>query len=340
MTFEEILGDLKKKIYRPVYFLQGEEPYYIDELINYIEKNVLSDGEKEFNQTILYGKETDILTLISYARRYPMMSSHQVIIVKEAQDMKSLFQKQKDDRDLFAEYLSKPTESTLLVFGYKYNKIDKRTKVAKLIEKQSVFFDSKKIYDDKLPAWIENYARQNQMKINSKAVQMLAEYLGNDLSKVANEVDKLKLNLKKGEEVTTSMVEENIGISKEFNIFELQKALGAKNVYKAFQIADYLSSNPKTNPIVMLIPQLYSYFLKVLTYHNLADKSKNNAASVLGINPFFINDYASAAKEYSLSNCMRNIGYIRECDLRSKGVDSGNISDKDLLKELIYKILN
>ena len=340
MTFEEIIGDLKKKIYRPVYFLQGEEPYYIDELVSYIEKNILSESEKEFNQTVVYGKEIDLVTLISYARRYPMMSSHQVIIVKEAQDMKSLFSKQKDDRDPFGEYLLKPTESTLLVFSYKYNKLDKRTKISKLIEKHAVLFDSKKIYDDKLPSWIEQYAKQNKLKINSKAVQMLAEYLGNDLSKIANEIDKLSLNLKPGEEVSPAMVEENIGVSKEFNIFELQNAIGNKNVFKAFQIADYFAENPKNNPMIMTIAQLYSYFVKVLTYHNLEDKSKNNAASVLGINPYFLSDYIKAAREYPAHNCMRNIAYIRDYDLRSKGVNNISTTDGALLKELIYKILN
>jgi DNA polymerase-3 subunit delta len=340
MTFEEIISDLKKKIFRPVYFLQGDEPYYIDQLVSFIEKNILTDSEKEFNQTIVYGKEIDILTLISYARRYPMMSSHQVIIVKEAQDMKSLFSKQKDDRDPFAEYLQKPTESTLLVFSYKYGKIDKRTKISKLIDKQAVVFDSKKIYDDKLPGWIEQYAKQNKLKINSKATQMLAEYLGNELSKISNEIDKLSLNVKPGEEISPAMVEENIGVSKEFNIFELQNAIGTKNVFKAFQIAEYFAANPKNNPMIMTIAQLYSYFVKVLTYHNLEDKSKNNAASVLGINPYFLNDYIKAAREYPAQNCMRNIAYIREYDLRSKGVNSISATDGALLKELIYKILN
>ncbi len=346
MTIEQIFNDLKKKIYHPVYFLQGEEPYYIDQVSDYIEKHVLSESEKEFNQTVVYGREIDLLTLISYARRYPMMSNYQVIIVKEAQDMKSLFtkskedSKQKDDRDPFVEYLMRPTPTTLLVFCYKYNKIDKRTKVAKILDKSSVLFESKKIYDDQLPAWIGKHAQGIGVKINPKALQMLAENLGNDLTKITNELDKLKLNLKPGQEITPEIVEENIGVSKDFNIFELQKALGSRNSLKAFRIVNYFASNPKNNPMVMTIPQLYTYFLKILTYHKLEDRSTNNAASVLGINPYFLSDYIRAAKEYSAEHCIRNIGLIGDYDLRSKGVNNFSTGEGELMKELVYRILH
>ena len=340
MTFEQILGDLKKKIYHPVYFLQGEEPFYIDQLSDYIEQNVLSDSEKEFNQTIVYGKETDLLSLISYARRYPMMSNYQVVIVKEAQEMKSLFSKQKDEKDPLIEYLLKPTNSTLLVFCYKYNKIDKRTKISKTIDKTAVLFESKKIFDDQLPNWITKYAQGSGLKINTKAVQMLAENLGNDLTKITNELSKLKLNIKPGEEVSPEVVEENIGVSKEFNIFELQHAIGNRDIYKAYRITDYLTDNPKLNPMVLIISQLYSYFLKILTYHKLDDRSTNHAASVLGINPYFLSDYIKAAKAYSPQHCMRNISFISDYDLRSKGVNNGSSDDGALMKELIFKILH
>jgi len=346
MTIEQIFNDLKKKIYHPVYFLQGEEPFYIDQISDYIEQHVLSESEKEFNQTIVYGREIDILTLISYARRYPMMSNYQVIIVKEAQDMKSLFSKEKEDskkkdeKDPFIEYLLNPTPTTLLVFCYKYNKIDKRTKAAKILDKSSVLFETKKIYDDKLPAWIGAYAQGIDMKINPKALQILAENLGNDLSKIANELGKLKLNLKPGQEVTPEIVEENIGVSKDFNIFELQKALGTRNSLKAFRIVNYFASNPKNNLMIMNIPQLYTYFLKILTYHKLEDRSTNNASSVLGINPYFLSDYTKAAKEYSAELCIRNIGLIREYDLRSKGVNNFSTGEGELMKELVYKMLH
>ncbi len=340
MTFEQILVDLKKKIYHPVYFLQGEEPYYIDQLSDYIEQHILSESEKEFNQTIVYGRELDILTLVSYARRYPMLSNYQVVIVKEAQDMKTLFNKQKDEKDPFIEYLLKPTTSTLLVFCYKYNKIDKRTKISKTLDKSAVLFESKKIYDDHLPAWIGKYAQSQGLKINPKAMQMIAENLGNDLTKITNELVKLNLNLKPGQEISPEIVEENIGVSKEFNIFELQKAIGNRNVLKAFRISDYFAANPKNNPMLLTLPQLYSYFMKVLTYHQLEDRSTNNAASVLGINPYFLSDYIKAAKEYSPVLCIRNISFISEYDLRSKGINNPSTNDGALLKELIYKILH
>lgn len=340
MTFDQILGDLKKKIYHPVYFLQGEEPYYIDQLSDYIEQNILNEGEKEFNQTIVYGRDLDIITLVSYARRYPMMSNYQVVIVKEAQDMKSLFNKQKEDKDPFIEYLLKPTASTLLVFCYKYNKIDKRTKVSKVLDKSSVLFESKKIYDDQLPAWISKYCQKSGLKINPKAMQMIAENLGNDLTKITNEIVKLSINIKPGQEISPEIVEENIGVSKEFNIFELQKAIGTRNVLKAFRISDYFAANSKNNPMVMTLPQLYTYFMKILTYHQLEDRSTNNAASVLGINPYFLNDYIIAAKEFPQSICIRNITFISDYDLRSKGVNNASTDEGSLLKELVYKLLH
>jgi DNA polymerase-3 subunit delta len=357
MTFEQIIGDIKKKIYHPVYFFHGEESFYIDQLSDYMEKNILSESEKEFNQTIVYGKDLDNVTLISYARRYPMMSSFQLVIVKEAQDMKSLLQKEKeetsgetkdkkikkdskDDKDPFIEYLLKPTPSTILVFCYKHKKLDKRMKASKLIDKNAIVFESKKVADYQISAWITNHCKEEKIKINTKAIDLLAEYLGNDLSKIKNEIDKLLLNLKDGQEISTTMVQENIGISKDFNIFELIKAIGYRNTFKSFQIAEYFAANPKNNPMILTISQLYTYFLKIVAYHKLDDRSTNNAASELGVNPYFLNDYVKAAKEYPLSHCMRNISYIREYDLRSKGVNNVSTNDGDLLKELIYKIMN
>jgi DNA polymerase-3 subunit delta len=348
MTFEQITADLKKKIYHSVYFLQGDEPFYIDQISDYIENNILTDSEKEFNQTVVYGKDLDVLTLISFARRYPMMSSHQVIIVKEAQDLKTLFSKDKagntndsqKNKDPFADYLAKPTNSTILVFCYKYSRLDKRTKISKLIEKNAVLFDSKKMYDNQLPAWITQYVASKGLKIDAKASVMIADNLGNELSKIANEITKLSLNLKPGGAITPAMVEEYIGVSKDFNIFELQNAIGNRNVFKAFRIVEYFAANPKSNPLVLSITQLYAYFMKVLSYHQLEDRSKNNAASELGVNPYFLNDYIKAAKEYSPAHCLRNIGYIHEYDLKSKGVNNISTDDGDLLKELVYKILN
>ncbi len=349
MTFEQIISDIKKKIYHPVYFLTGEEPFYIDQLADHFENSILSESEKEFNQSVVYGKDLDVYTLISYARRYPMMSSHQVLIVKEAQDMKSLFAKEKsdkkgkkdkEDKDPFADYLQKPTESTILVFCHKYGKVDKRTKIAKLLDKHAVVFESKKIFDDALPAWIAKLITSKGFKIDAKSSTMLADNLGNDLTKIANEVSKLALNLKPGQEITPTIIEENIGVSKDFNIFELLKAIGQRNTLKAFRIVEYFASNPKNNPMVLSITQLYGYFLKILTYHQLDDRSANNAASILGVHPYFLNDYVNASRAYPASHCIRNISYIRDFDLRSKGVKNLSAGEGELMKELIYKILN
>jgi DNA polymerase III subunit delta len=343
MTFEKIIQDLKNKVYYPIYFLHGDESYYIDKVSDYIEQNVLSDSEKEFNQTIVYGKELDALTLLSYAKRYPMMSNYQVIIVKEAQDIKSLSGKEekgKDDRNPLLDYVLNPQKSTILVFCYKYKTLDKRTKLSKALEKNAVIFESKKLYENKIPDWVIQYVQSRGFKINPKAAMMVAEYLGNDLSKITNEIEKLLLNPLPTKEITVELIEENIGISKDFNIFELHSALGKRNVYKANQIVNYFAANPKSSPMVLTIPQLFSYFIKILTYHKLAVKSRNEVASALGVNPYFIGEYETAAKAYPEHKVLSVISTIREYDLKSKGVNSGTANEGDMLKELVWKILH
>lgn len=332
MKFNQIITDLKNKIYYPVYFLTGEEPFYIDEISNYIEKNILSEDEKEFNQTLIYGRETDVPTIVSYAKRFPMMSNYQVVIVKEAQQVNKI--------EELAPYIENPLKSTLLVICYKYKKFDKRTTFAKTIAKNSVLFESAKLYDNKIPDWINTYLKQKGYTITPKASFLLSEYLGTDLSKISNEISKLIINLPENTEITDVHIEENIGISKDFNVFELQKTLGKKNVYKSNQIINYFAANPKENPIYKIIPVLYSFFSKLLIYHQLKDRSRNNVASALSINPYFVYDYENAAKNYSFEKLSKIISYLREYDVKSKGV--GNISAKDgeLMKELVFKILH
>lgn len=347
MTYDQIISELKKKIYRPIYFLQGEEAFYIDQIADYIENNILSESEKEFNQTVLYGKDIDAPTLVSYAKRYPMMSSHQVVIVKEAQNIKGFNKedkesgtKDKDAKDPLLEYILKPTTSTILVFCYKYKTLDKRKKLSKAIEKNSVLFESKKLYDNQIPEWIKARVLSLGYLINQKAVMLMSEYLGTDLSKINNELGKLILSMKPGQEITSSMVEENIGISKEFNVFELQSALTKRNIYKANQIVNYFIANPKNNPMVLTNTQLYSYFLKVLQFHQVDHRAGENAATVLGVHPYFVKDYEAAAKMYPLNACIRNISYIREYDAKSKGINNASTGEGQLLKELVYKILH
>jgi DNA polymerase III subunit delta len=334
VSFENILLDLKNKIYSPVYFLYGEESYFIDVISDYIEENVLSEIEKEFNQTIIYGKDTDVPTLTSYARRFPMMSTYQVILVKEAQDLNKI--------EELEPYILNPMESTLLVLCYKYEKIDRRKSIFKSIEKKGILFESARIYDNKVPDWIAEYVRKQNYSISAKACHLLAEFLGNDISKIVNEISKLVINVPEKQEITEEYVEKNIGISKDYNVFELQKALGRKDVLKANQIINYFAANPRDNPLVKVIPLLFSFFSKILIYQNLPDKSRNNAAAALSINPFFVMDYQQAAGSYSPGKVISVISLLREYDLKSKGVDNNGTSfpDGELMKELIFRILH
>ncbi|MFW5792948.1 MAG: DNA polymerase III subunit delta [Bacteroidota bacterium] len=332
MKFDDIIKDLKNKVYHPVYFLMGEETYSIDVIADFIEDNVLDEAEKEFNFTMLYGKDVDMQTVISHAKRYPMMANHHVVIVKEAQNMNKI--------DELGSYLDNPQKSTILVILYKYKTVDKRTNFAKKLQKGGVLFESKKLYDNEIPKWITDYVKKQGYSIDPRAVQMLAEYLGADIGKIVNEVGKLFINTPKGSEITLKHIEENIGISKDYNVFELQKALGQKNSFKAFQIVKYFEDNPKSNPNAMILALLFSYFSKILIYHSLKDKSSKNVAAALSVNPFFVNDYITAAKKYPSAKVIDIISLIREYDLKSKGVGNINVSDGQLLKELIYKILN
>ena len=344
MTFEAIIKDLKNKIYHPVYFLQGDETYYIDLISDYIEKSVLDDGEKEFNQTILYGKDVDVSAILSYAKRFPMMSNYQVLIIKEAQDIRNLVKKTdkdgKETRDDFLQYVENPLKSTLLVLCYKYSTIDKRTKLAKTIDKKGVLFESKKLYDNQIPDWVNAYCTKHKYKISPKAVQMIADFLGTDLSKVSNELDKLMLNISAIEAINEKRIEQYIGISKDYNIFELTTALAKKDVLKANRIVNYFGANPKVSPFVLTLGMLYNYFIKILKYHGLADKSRNNAASEIGVSPFFMQEYELAAKNYPMNKLVRIFSALREYDLKSKGMETTGIEEGELLKELIFKILH
>jgi DNA polymerase III subunit delta len=334
VSFENILQDLKNKIYSPIYFLFGEESYFIDLISDYIEKNVLNETEKEFNQMIIYGKDIDVQTIASYARRFPMMSNYQVILVKEAQDLNKI--------EELEPYILNPMESTLLVLCYKYEKIDRRKSIYKSIEKKGILFESARIYDNKIPDWIADYVRKQNYSISTKACYLLAEFLGNEISKIVNEISKLIINIPATREITEEDVEKNIGISKDYNVFELQKALGRKDVLKSNQIINHFAANPRENPLVKVIPILSGYFSKLLIYQHLADKSRNNVASALAINPFFVMDFQQAAANYPSGKLISIISILREYDLKAKGVDSSGTSfpDGELMRELIFKILH
>jgi DNA polymerase III subunit delta len=331
ITFEDILKDIRNKVLHPVYFLMGEEPFYIDVISDFLEDKVLSEAEKEFNLSILYGKETDVQSIINHAKRYPMMGSHQLVIVKEAQNIK--------DFDEMIPYVQNPLTSTLLVICYKYKSFDRRKKFLKEVEKAGVVFEGKKLYDNQVPGWIGSYVKRKGFRIGPKAVQMLADHLGADLGKIVNELGKVFINLRGGDEITVDVIEENIGISKEFNIFELQESLGEKDVFKAFQIIKYFADNPKANPLVVTLGVLFQFFSKVLVYHSLRDKSRSNVMDALAINGFFVSKYQRAAVNYRPEKITNIISYLRECDIKSKGINNNSVSDGELLKELTYKIL-
>lgn len=340
MTATDILKDLKNRKFKPVYLLHGDEPYYIDLISNYIEHNTLPAAERGFNQTVLYGKDTEIMTVLNAAKRYPMMADHQVVLVKEAQEMK--WGKDDDDKkhiNPLLAYLEKPLPSTILVFCYKYGKFDKRKKTYKAIDKNGLVFESASLYDSKIPGWIDGFVQEKGYRANQQATTMLAEYLGNDLSKIANELEKLMLNVPQGEEITLKHIQDNIGISKEYNVFELQAALAKKDVLKTNQIINYFEANPKANPIVLLFGNLNNYFSKVLVYHYVKDKSPQNLAKEMGVNPYFIKDYEQAARNYNFAKTMQIIGLLREYDLKSKGVES-NLPPGELMRELMFKILH
>jgi DNA polymerase-3 subunit delta len=348
---DQLLLDLKRKIFKPVYFLSGEEPYYIDVISDYIENNALDEADREFNQTVVYGKDTELASILGLAKQFPMMSDYQVVIVKEAQNIKELNKKGGGDDDAgaapnnavvqaFLNYIKSPLPSTILVFCFKYKTIDKRSAIGKALQKSAVYIESNKLYDSKIPEWISSYVKEKGYSINPKASFMISEFLGNDLSKIANEISKLFINLKEGSEISVDLVQDNIGISKEFNVFELQNALGTKDVLKVNQIINYFAANEKEHPMVMVMSSLFNYYLKILKFHFLQDKSKFAAASALGVNPYFVDGYMRAASNYSTTKLKHIFGYLKEYDLKSKGVNNGSVESGELMKELMFKILH
>lgn len=334
MTYEQIVADIKNKKFAPVYFLMGDEPYFIDTISGLIEDTALDEAEKAFNQIIIYGRDVDSFSEVTdQARSFPMMGERLVVIVKEAQSIKE------SEFENLEKYLNDIPPTTVLVINYKYKKLDKRRSLSKLIDKKGVLFEAKKLYENNIPTWIKNTLAEDKFQITPKAAQMLADFIGNDLLKIKNELKKLTIAVTGKKTIDDSDIEYNIGISKDFNIFELQNALGSRNMFKALQIASYFGDNPKENPMAATAAILYIFFTKILKYHYCKDKKQSNVASVLGINPFFVKDYELAARNYSVERCAKAIEMLRQYDMYSKGYGSINTSDKDLYKELIMKIM-
>lgn len=334
LTYDEILKELRAKQYKPVYYLMGEEPYYIDIIADYITDNVLSETEKEFNQTVVYGSDVDIATVINAAKRYPMMAEHQVVIVKEAQTIRNM--------EELSFYLQKPLNSTILVICHKHGVLDRRKKLAAEIEKIGVLFESKKIKDAQLPAFITSYMKRKGIDVEPKSAAMLAEFVGTDLSRLVGELEKLIITLPQGQKrITPEQIEKNIGISKDFNNFELRSALIEKDVYKANQIVKYFEENPKTNPLQMTLSLLFNFFSNLMLAYYAPEKSEQGIATQLGLRTTWQSrDYMVAMRKYSGVKVMQIIGDIRFCDAKSKGVGNSSLSDGDILRELVFKILH
>ncbi|MBK0368823.1 DNA polymerase III subunit delta [Flavobacterium agrisoli] len=329
----KIVNDLKAGNIKPIYLLMGEEPYYIDKLAEYIEENLLSEDEKGFNQTVLYGRDVAVEDIVATAKRYPMMAERQVVIVKEAQDLSRTI-------DKLEPYAANPLETTVLVLCYKYKTLDKRKKVTKEIAKKGLVFESKKLYENQVGDWIKRVLSGKKYAIEPKASAMLVEFLGTDLSKINNELEKLQIILPQGTTITPQHIEENIGFSKDYNVFELRKAIGERNQLKAYKIAENFAHNPKEYPLVMTTGLVFGFFVQLLKYHGLKDKNPANVAKVLSVNPYFLKEYDVAIKNFPMRKVSQIISALRDIDVKSKGVGANALSQGDLLKEMLFKIFN
>jgi DNA polymerase III subunit delta len=335
---ESVLKDLKAKKFSPIYFLQGDEPYYIDLITNFIEKNAIPEFERSFNQLVLYGKDSSVSTILNNAKKFPMMAERQLVIVKEAQSIPDLGKE--EAQKLLINYLTNPLPSTILVFAHKHKKLDGRSVLKKELEKKSVFVESEKVKDWKLGEWVDNYFKDLGHQIEPKAAQLLTDSIGNNLEVIHNEVGKMMINFPEPTRFSSDHISKFIGINKEYNNFELTKAIGYKDVVKANQIIHYFTQNPKAHPVIPIFSLLYNYFSKVALVHRAGPIPENQLAAALGINPYGIKEYVSASKNFKLGKVIDVFGYIKEADLRFKGVDSGSMNEGEILRELVYKILH
>lgn len=331
MTFDQLIKDIKATRYSPVYFLHGDEPFYIDKIADYIENNVLNEGEKSFNQVVIYGKDADFKVIVDEARQFPMMSSYRVIIIREAQEMKTLAELQ--------NYLEKPSPTSILVICHKYKKLDKRTKFAKVLDEKAIVFESKKLYDNQVAPWVKDYIKQLGFTAENGVAEILAEYLGADLNKISNELEKLSLNVPKSRAITILDVKEQIGVSKDFDVFELQKVLGERNFTKAAVIIRYFAQNPSANPAIVTISSLYGYFNKVLITKTYGKNSDQELAKLTGVNPFFLKEYKNAAVNYSVEHLHKIFQALKTADKHSKGIGNRRSGDDAILKDLLIAFM-
>jgi DNA polymerase-3 subunit delta len=335
---KKILTELKAGKYAPVYFLQGEETFYIDLISNYIEANALSESERSFNQVIMYGKDVTMAAILTNARRFPMMAERQVVIVKEAQDIQDL--NKEIGAKLLLDYLTKQVPSTVLVFCHKHKTLDKRRELGKKIDQYAMMLSTKKLYDNQLPEFVQEYIHDKKITIDQQAVQVLCEYVGNDLHRMANEIDKLTISLPGSGSINVDQVMNQVGVSKEYNVFELQRAILQHDTLLANKIVNYFESNTKKNPMIPVVAFLFSFFSKLLMATQVADKSEKGLASELKVSPYALRDYTLALRQFPLPKILDNLASIKEADLKLKGVNTGSADDGQIFRELVWRIMN
>ena len=338
MTPEQILSELKSGKIAPVYFLQGEESFYIDLISDYIEDNVLDEASKGFNQMVMYGKDVKMVDVLGNARRFPMMSERQVVLVKEAQNLEGF--KTEEGRQMLMDYLENPLPSTILVFAHKYGKVDGKTSLAKKLKQKSVLVTTEKIRDYKLPEWIKGYIQSKNRRATEMAVQLLADHIGNNLERLSNEIDKVLINLDEEQVIDENVIDKNVGISKDFNVFELQKAVLFRDALKANRIVKYFGMNLKDHHPIPIIALMYTLFSKLTIVHQVKSSNPQELAGKLRVSPYFVKDYQIGARNYPLYKVLENIGHIHQADLEIKGVNAGSIGGESILKQLVFKLIH
>lgn len=338
-TVKQIIDSVKNGVVKPVYFFTGSETHALDVLSDFFEKEVVPEENQGFDQTVVYGLDTNMKAIVDTAKQFPTFptTKYRLVLVKEAQHLDT---RDNSEWDVLINYLEHPSDLSIIAFCYR-NKEFKNAKLKKAISSKGVFFETPKMYDNQVPAWITRYVAEQGYTISQQSAAVIAESLGANTSKIANELSKVFISLPKGSAVTNDIIEREIGISKDYNVFELTKALGCKDVLKCNRIVKHFAANPKDNPIQKILPNIYNHFIKVMIYQQLTDKSSQSAASALGINPYFVGDYKTAALNYSLPKLAAIIGYLKEADLKSKGVrNTGTVTDGEIIKELVFKILH
>ena len=332
MSVDKIINDWKKKSFKPIYWFEGEEEFFIDKAIEYAEHHILSESEASFNLSVFYGKDANWPDIINACKRYPMFAERQVVLLKEAQQMR--------DVEKLESYIDNPLSSTIFVVSYKDKKLDARKKFAKLVKEKGVLVSTKKMYDKELPQWTQELLQSKWLTITPKGLALLVDHIGNDLTRIENEIDKLSVNLGKRTSITEDDIEKYIGVSKDFNVFELQAALAAKDLSRSIRIIQYFEANPKAAPIQLVLPSLYSFFSKVFMVFGADSQDERAIATAIGVNPFFMKDYMQAARLYTYPGVEKVLLLLHSYNLKSVGVGNIGTEDASLLKELIVKIIS